>query len=117
MTDFTGRRAVVMGGSRGIGRSIALGFAKAGAAVAICARGPDALEATRREIEAAGVSVYAAPCDLADKAAIARFIPEAAAASATRLQFSAIANSPNFSSRLPMACSSICHRRSFFANG
>lgn len=80
MTDFTGRRAVVMGGSRGIGRSIALGFAKAGAAVAICARGADALEATRREIEAVGVPVYAAPCDLADKDAIARFIPDAASA-------------------------------------
>ena len=80
MTDFTGRRAVVMGGSRGIGRSIALAFAKAGAAVAICARGADALEATKAELEAFGVSAYAAPCDLADKDAIARFIPEAAAA-------------------------------------
>ena len=80
MTEFTGRRVVVMGGSRGIGRSIALGFARAGAAVALCARGADALDATRREIEALGVPAYAAGTDLADPPAIARFIPDAAAA-------------------------------------
>ena len=80
MTEFTGRRVVVMGGSRGIGRATALAFARAGAAVAICARGPETLEATRREIEALGVPAFAATADLADPAAIARFIPEAAAA-------------------------------------
>ncbi len=80
MTDFTGRRVVVMGGSRGIGRSIALGFARQGAAVALCARGAEALEATRREIAALGVPAFAATTDLADADAIARFIPEAAAA-------------------------------------
>ena len=37
--SFKGKRVVVAGGSRGIGRSIALGFAQAGAAVSICARG------------------------------------------------------------------------------
>ena len=38
--DFTGKKVVVCGGSRGIGRSIALGFAAAGADVSICARDP-----------------------------------------------------------------------------
>lgn len=80
MTEFTGRRVVVMGGSRGIGRSTALAFARAGAAVAICARGAEALEATRREIEALGVACHAGQADLADAAAIERFVPEAAAA-------------------------------------
>ena len=69
-----------MGGSRGIGRATALAFARAGAAVAICARNLDALEATRREIEAEGATAYAAMADLADPAAIARFVPAAAAA-------------------------------------
>ena len=69
-----------MGGSRGIGRSIALGFAREGAAVAICARGAEALEATRREIAAMGVTAHAATTDLASAADIARFVPEAAAA-------------------------------------
>lgn len=69
-----------MGGSRGIGRATALAFARQGAAVALCARGAETLEATRKEVEALGVQAYAAPYDLADPAAIARFVPEAAAA-------------------------------------
>ena len=77
MTEWTGRRVVVMGGSRGIGRSIALGFATGGAAVAICARGQEALERTRSEL---GGAAYAACADLADPAAIARFVPQAAEA-------------------------------------
>ncbi|MFC7735159.1 SDR family NAD(P)-dependent oxidoreductase [Roseomonas sp. GCM10028921] len=77
---FSGRRAVVMGGSRGIGRSIALAFAQQGASVAICARGAEALERTRAEIEALGARAHAAPCDLSDADAIARFLPAAAEA-------------------------------------
>jgi 3-oxoacyl-[acyl-carrier protein] reductase len=71
---------VVAGGSRGIGRSIALAFAEAGAAVSICARGAERLEATRVELAAFGGTAHAAPCDLGDAAAISRYIPEAAAA-------------------------------------
>lgn len=78
--EFAGKRVIVMGGSRGIGRSIALGFAAAGAAVSICARGREALEATRREIEALGVTAHAAPVDLADANAISRYVPAAAEA-------------------------------------
>ena len=78
--DLTGKRAIVCGGSRGIGRSIALGFAAAGAAVSICARGAETLAATRDELAAHGGTVHAAPCNLADGAAIARYIDEAATA-------------------------------------
>ena len=67
MFDFKGKRVVVCGGSRGIGRSIALGFAQAGAAVSICARSAGPLEATRAEIAALGVTAHAAACDLGDR--------------------------------------------------
>ena len=77
MTEWSGRRVAVMGGSRGIGRSIALGFAAGGAHVAICARGQDALDRTRAEL---GEASFAASVDLADPAAISRFIPQAAEA-------------------------------------
>ncbi|HEX3500980.1 MAG TPA: SDR family oxidoreductase, partial [Stellaceae bacterium] len=78
--DFTGKRIVVAGGSRGIGRSIALGFAEAGAAVSICARGAESLAATCGELAKSGGTAHAAPCDLADGAAIERYIAEAASA-------------------------------------
>ena len=78
--DFTGKRVIVAGGSRGIGRSIALGFAAAGAGVSICARGAEALAAAREEIARFGGAAHAASCDLADGAAIARYIAEAAKA-------------------------------------
>jgi 3-oxoacyl-[acyl-carrier protein] reductase len=74
------KRVIVAGGSRGIGRSIALAFAESGARVSICARGAPELEATRQELSALGGVAHAAVCDLKDNAAIARYIPEAAAA-------------------------------------
>jgi 3-oxoacyl-[acyl-carrier protein] reductase len=73
--DFSGRRVLVAGGSRGIGRAIALGFARAGAAVSACARGAEGLEALRAE----GVA-HVRPADLADAEAIAAWVAEAAAA-------------------------------------
>ena len=78
--DVSGKRVVVAGGSRGIGRSIALAFAEGGAHVSICARGADALEATRKELAAKGATAHAARCDLASESDIARYIPEAAKA-------------------------------------
>jgi 3-oxoacyl-[acyl-carrier protein] reductase len=78
--DFTAKRAVVCGGSRGIGRAIALGFAQAGAAVSICARGAEALDRTRTDLAAHGHPAHAASCDLGDAAAIGRYIADAAAA-------------------------------------
>ncbi len=78
--DFSNHRVVVCGGSRGIGRSIALAFAAAGADVSICARGRETMEATRAAIAALGHKAHAAVCDLADGAAVARYVGEAGAA-------------------------------------
>ncbi len=52
---FEGKTAVVTGGGRGIGKAIALGFARLGADVVIASRKPENLEPTAGEIRAAGV--------------------------------------------------------------
>jgi 3-oxoacyl-[acyl-carrier protein] reductase len=78
--DLPPLRVVVAGGSRGIGRAIALAFARAGSDVSICARGVDALEATRAEIAQHGQRAHGAPCDLADAAAVDRYVAAAARA-------------------------------------
>ena len=78
--ELKGKRAIVMGGSKGIGRSIALGLAGAGAAVSICARGRGALDATVGAIEARGVAAHGGECDLADRAAIPPYVAAAAQA-------------------------------------
>jgi len=75
--DFAGKRTIVCGGSRGIGRSIALGFAEAGAAVSICARGAETLEATHAEIARFGHRSHAGICDVGDAAAVRRYIADA----------------------------------------
>ena len=78
--DFTGKRVVVAGGSRGIGRAIALQFAAAGADVALCARGAETLEEARADVARHGRRVHAMTCDLADAASIEAWVPAAAAA-------------------------------------
>jgi len=75
--DFPGRRVLVTGASRGIGRAIALAFAGSGAGVSICARGAADLEKTRSEIAARGVPAYAARCDLRDAADVERMVRDA----------------------------------------
>lgn len=52
-----GRRVLVTGASRGIGREIALGFARAGAHLVVTSRSLDSLEETQRDIRALGATV------------------------------------------------------------
>jgi 3-oxoacyl-[acyl-carrier protein] reductase len=78
--SFKGKRAVIAGGSRGIGRAIAMALAEGGAAVSICARGTAGLEAAAADIAKHGGKVHTAPCDLADAGQIQRYVADAASA-------------------------------------
>ena len=76
MTDpspfgLAGRVAAVTGGNRGIGRAVALGLARAGAAVAILARDKARNDAVVAEIEALGGRALAVTLDVTDRDALA----------------------------------------------
>jgi L-rhamnose 1-dehydrogenase len=74
--DLTGRRAIITGGGRGIGRAITLGLARNGADVAVVYRqGADAAESTVAEAATHGVRAIAVQADTSD-AASARALVE-----------------------------------------
>ncbi len=62
--DLSGRVAVITGGNRGIGRSIALGMARAGAAVAVLARNEEKSSQVLAEVKALGVPAMALILDV-----------------------------------------------------
>ena len=64
--DLTGQRAIVTGGSRGLGRHFALTLARSGAQVALAARGIDRLEEVVKEIEGVGGYAVTVQVDVAD---------------------------------------------------
>ncbi|MGH7788170.1 MAG: SDR family NAD(P)-dependent oxidoreductase [Candidatus Binatia bacterium] len=81
MGKLEGRCALVTGGSRGIGRGIALEFAREGARVAInYRRDESAARATVAEIERLGGAAIALQADVADWPAVERMVGEALAA-------------------------------------
>jgi 3-oxoacyl-[acyl-carrier protein] reductase len=71
------RVAVVAAGSKGLGRAVAEELAAEGAAVVICARGRDALDATCAHIQAAGGRAHGIVADVAVLDEIARVVTEA----------------------------------------
>ncbi|HUY24257.1 MAG TPA: SDR family oxidoreductase [Candidatus Saccharimonadales bacterium] len=74
-----GRRAVVTGGSKGLGAEIARELLREGAQVAICARHRDELEATARELRAGGGKVVAKVADMTRSADVEQFFAECVA--------------------------------------
>ncbi len=78
--QFTGKSAIVTGGTRGIGKAIALELAKRGANVAFnYVKSADEAEKLKAEIESSGAKAFAAQCDVANTEASADFVKQAAA--------------------------------------
>lgn len=71
---FRGSTALVTGGGRGIGRAIALGFARLGANVVIASRKPDNLEPTAEEIRTLGRECLAIPTNIRETAEVERLV-------------------------------------------
>ena len=69
-----GLRAIVTGGTKGIGRRAADIFADEGANVAICARNADEVKAAVASLKAKGVGAFGEALDVADRAALERFV-------------------------------------------
>jgi NAD(P)-dependent dehydrogenase (short-subunit alcohol dehydrogenase family) len=67
MFNLAGKCAVVVGGTSGIGKAIALGLAEAGADVVASSRSNEAVEATADAIEAKGRKTLRIPCDILDR--------------------------------------------------
>lgn len=64
----------ITGAGSGIGRALAVEFAREGADVALSGRREDFLRAVARDVEALGRQALVAPCDVADDAAVARTV-------------------------------------------
>jgi 3-oxoacyl-[acyl-carrier protein] reductase len=75
-----GKRAIVTGGSKGIGRRCADILAEEGAHVSTCARNQGEIDATLASLRAKGVTAHGKAVDVADKAALEAWVADAAAA-------------------------------------
>jgi NAD(P)-dependent dehydrogenase (short-subunit alcohol dehydrogenase family) len=75
--DLTGKNAFITGASRGIGRSIAVGLAEAGADVALVARSADGLAETAAAVTAVGRKAFVIPADVTSREAVEEAVASA----------------------------------------
>jgi len=78
--DVKDKAVVLTGGSRGIGRSVAVAMAREGARMAVLARDAEALQETVRRVKAAGGQAVAIGCDVTDEDAVQTAVGQAALA-------------------------------------
>jgi len=78
--DFTGRTVFVAGGTSGINRGIAVGFARAGARVGVLSRSADKVADTVAELESLGAQAAGFTADVRDSVAVNEALAKAAAA-------------------------------------
>src|SRR5215475_13309970 len=78
--ELSKKVAVVIGGTSGIGRAIAMGLAEAGADVVPTSRRMEQVEAAAREIEARGRRSLRVASDVADRASLEQVLAESLAA-------------------------------------
>jgi NAD(P)-dependent dehydrogenase (short-subunit alcohol dehydrogenase family) len=76
--QLAGLRALVTGGTKGIGRAIVAGLTAEGAAVAFCARSETDVKATAEELSASGAKVVGSVVDVAEPAALAAWVERSA---------------------------------------
>jgi len=77
---LTRKVGLVTGGSRGIGRSIALRLAAEGVRVSICGRTPETIDRTLAELRALGVAAHGVVADVTCSGEVERFVDESATA-------------------------------------
>jgi 3-oxoacyl-[acyl-carrier protein] reductase len=75
-----GKRFLVTGGTRGIGRAVVDGLLDEGAAVAYCARTPAAVAETEADLRAAGFTAVGTAVDVGEVAALTKWVADSAAA-------------------------------------
>jgi NAD(P)-dependent dehydrogenase (short-subunit alcohol dehydrogenase family) len=74
--DLAGKVAVVLGGTSGLGRAIAMGLAEAGADVVASSRRADVVDETAKAIEGQGRKTLRVPSDVTDRASLEKLRDE-----------------------------------------